>query len=228
MLKSSDERDVWFIRHGETDANAGDEPRIRGMEDVPLSEKGTGQVTALGAEIANQGGVDMVVHSGLSRSRDTAAEVAMASHATLSPLPGLKPWNLGFLTGMPVKEAVPYIVQHVKEMPDTAVMGGESFNEFKRRAFTGLQEALDLSTGQRLAIVSHHWIERLVKAWQAAGAPADLTTDPDVVLDEGNGTGTAELLTVDANAIRQAVRADPAVKRRKLNGSSKVFLEARA
>src|SRR5882672_10824157 len=198
-------------------------PRFHGFS------PGSGESVACEA-MATSAAVSRLRESPLCTTMSTPPWLAISapSAVTLSPLPGLKPWNLGFLTGMPVKEAVPYIVQHVKEMPDTAVMGGESFNEFKRRAFTGLQEALDLSTGQRLAIVSHHWIERLVKAWQAAGAPADLTTDPDVVLDEGNGTGTAELLTVDANAIRQAVRADPAVKRRKLNGSSKVFLEARA
>jgi broad specificity phosphatase PhoE len=226
LVKASDERDVWLIRHGETDANAGDEPRIRGVEDVPLTDKGQGQAVALGAEIANSGGVDMVVHSGLSRARDTANEVAMASHATLSPSLGLQPWNLGFLTGMPVKDAAPFITQHVKETPETAVMGGESFNDFKKRAFTGLQEALDLSTGQRLAVVSHHWIERLVKAWQAAGSGTDLATDPDVMLEDGNGTGTAELVTLDANAIRQGLRGG--VSKRKLNGSSKLYLEVRA
>lgn len=228
VLKASDDRDVWFIRHGETEANAGDTPRIRGTEDVPLSEKGVAQATALGAEITNVGGVDMVVHTVLSRSKDTASEVAIASHAVLAPAPALQPWNLGFLTGMPVADAVPLIIQHVREIPDTKVMGGESFNEFKRRALTGLEEVLNLTTGQRLAIVGHHWIERLVKAWQAAGSGPGLDIDPDVMLEEGNGTGTAELLTIDANALRQALRSDPMVKRRKPSGSSKLFLEARA
>jgi len=93
------------------------------------------------------------------------------------------------------KVAVPKIAEYVKT-PDKPIPKGESFNSFRNRAFTGLRAILLKHPGKKVGIVTHHRLERLFKAWQAKGEPANYDIDTKLFSEKGEDTGHAEKLPI--------------------------------
>jgi broad specificity phosphatase PhoE len=73
---------------------------------------------------------------------------------------------------------------------------GESFNSFCKRTFDGLEKILEEADSKKIAVVSHHRVERLVKAWIAKGCPDDHAIDLSVFLMKGEKPGNYETITV--------------------------------
>lgn len=118
------------------------------------------------------------------------------------PVEQLKPWNVGELTGQESKDAHPILKHHAINNPDVPLPGGESFNTFKQRTFDGLKQILSQSNGQMPAIVTHHRVERLIKAWMKAGQKPDLSVDMDEMLKHGEATGHAEMVHIQPHKLQ--------------------------
>ena len=193
-------RKFYLIRHGATALNSedGGVDRIRGWANIPLSEEGRKEAHRLAKELANSG-LQVLYYSTLDRAAETAEAIAQTTGAHLVPMPDLKPWNLGEFQGKESKVAHPKMCEYAIDKPNVPVPGGgESFNQFKLRAFSGLKRALDQTPEDKLlGIVTHHRVERLYEAWIKGGEKPDLSLDMNAMFKAGDPTGHAEVMEID-------------------------------
>ncbi len=195
-LSAEAPRQFTLIRHGKTALNDGDTSvdRIRGWMDIPLSAEGHAEVRDMAEHLARAGTkIDAIIASDLARTQETANAVS----ERLGGLPteftsSLRPWNVGDFAGQTTKVALPQLEDYIRNRPGEPVPNGESFNSFRNRAFAGLIDALNRHPGQNVAIVTHHRVERLIKAWQKAGQPSDFSIDLDEFIQRGEHTSSAE------------------------------------
>jgi broad specificity phosphatase PhoE len=91
--------EIVLVRHAETVWNA--EGRWQGQTDVPLSEKGLGEVRAVAARFAGER-FDRIVSSDLRRAHDTASGIAgaLADAPPIEREPALREMNLGRWCGL--------------------------------------------------------------------------------------------------------------------------------
>ncbi len=181
-------REIYLIRHGSTELN--EDGRIRGWVNVPLSDKGHKEVKSLAEKLKNTN-IGVIFHSDFDRARDTAEPLAKATGAEMFSTKLLRPWNLGDYTGRSSSQVHPDIVRLAENEPDKPPKGGESFNDFLRRAKKGVRHALANSGDRPLALVTHHRVERALKAGLLSG---DL--DYDVMFQHGEDPAHAEKLTI--------------------------------
>lgn len=195
-------RTIIFIRHGSTDLNNEDTSvdRLRGWKDIPLNEDGKKHAEKTGRELKDNPPA-CIVTSDLKRAAETAAIISKITGAPVDwTTEKFRPWDVGKYAGQLSSKAVPVLGEYVKSKPFYPIPGGESFNTFRKRFFSGLDEALDKYSGL-LAVVSHHRNERLLKAWIAAGYPTNNAIDIKVLNAKGEKPGTAERITFDEEKI---------------------------
>jgi uncharacterized phosphatase len=182
----------WIIRHGMTALNSerGAEDRLRGWKDVPLNKAGRAEAERLAQKFKNSD-IDVIYHSPLSRAADTAKAIQKATGAKLVAMEELKPWNVGDYTGERTVDVLPILARFCCDTPEKSLPNGESFNTFMDRVFRGLRKA---SNGgyKHPALVSHYRVERTLKAYIAAGQPANHRIDKKTFLQKGEPTGHAE------------------------------------
>lgn len=194
---------VTIIRHGSTELNKEDgngPDRIRGWKDLPLSTKGQTECAALAGKLKNSG-ITVIYHSDLIRATQTAEAIAKTTEAKLIAVHDMRPWNVGVFTGQESKTAVPEIKAYAMDKPDEPLEGGESWSQFKTRVFTALRTLLVLSEGQEVGIVTHHRVERLVKAWIANGQLPDGSVNFATMFSIGEKPATAEKIELDIDKL---------------------------
>lgn len=193
-------RQVLLIRHGATEYNqeGGGVDRIRGWHNVPLSALGREQIKALAQKLKGSG-IDYIVSSDLDRARETADEIKRVTGADVILTRKFRPWDLGEYTGQESATAHPIMVKFAHEKPFKPVTGGESFDAFKARVFSGLREFAGQYKNKTMAIVTHHRCERLIHAWIDRGSPANMAIDLNVMFKQGEGTATCDRVRIDLN-----------------------------
>ena len=190
-------REILLIRHGATSLNdeSASVDRIRGWTDVPLSEEGRREAKRLGEKLKADP-PDVIVTSDLKRAAETAIVVSEITGTEVALVTqSFRPWDVGRYAGWLSTKAVPILSEWAAERPDQPVDGGEAFDTFRTRFFSGLFGVLDRFDGL-VAVVTHHRDERLLKAWLAAGAPEDGDIDLRVFNQKGERTGHAETLSI--------------------------------
>lgn len=142
----------YMIRHGETEANAA---RIMaGSMDTPLTEKGRLQAQDVQRVIKNlEIKPKTIVHSHLSRARDTAKIINEALNAPMHENPDLAEWHAGIWEGAPYEECN-RIFSTWENPPE-----GETHVEFCDRIRRGKTHALETHEGPVL-IVCHGGVFR--------------------------------------------------------------------
>lgn len=190
--------EIHIIRHGSTAMNnhgdAGSD-KIRGWADIPLSDDGRAEAEATGLQLKGKG-ITAIVASDLDRAKETAEIIGR--HIGVEPTTSMKlrPWDLGNMTGCISGDCIPTIKDYVNNKPGDPVPGGESFNNFKARAIDGVREAIQTNPNQNIAIVTHHRVERLLNAWDAAGQPDNLDIDNKVLTQKGDPPGSFQKITI--------------------------------
>lgn len=194
---------IFIVRHGATKMNNQtdmSEDRIRAWTNVPLVEEGRAEARRAGLKLKGKG-IQAIVSSDLVRAKETAEIIGKIIGIEPELSEKLRPWKLGDFTGKPTKEALPEIAEYVRNKPDEPVPQGESFNQFKTRAFEGFADALEAHP-EGLLIVTHHRDERLAEAWDGAGQPADHSIDLKVFLQKGEPPGAIGTLKTSLAALR--------------------------
>lgn len=197
MIKTAP-REFFLIRHGSTGMNDHTDQsadRIRAWKDIPLDDNGRKEAYRLAVALMDSG-IDCLYCSDLGRAKDTAKIIADGIGADVEPLKELRPWDLGKFAGRTTTDALPEIAVYASQTPDERVPGGESFNEFRERAFEGLRISLAEDRSDVVGIVTHHRVERLIHAWEAAGFPEDHSLDIGTFLDKGCPPGYVEKMIV--------------------------------
>ena len=186
---------ILLARHGETPWNA--EGRYQGQEDIPLSEVGIAQATALGRRLADVR-IDRAVASPLSRATRTAQlALGEARAPQLQFDDGLKEIGHGDWEGLlasEINDKDPARLRAWREQPETVLMpGGESLQQVLDRSWQGLARASEgLGDGDTLLVVAHDAVNRVIlcrilglplsRLWTFRQAPTtlNLLEGPDV------------------------------------------------
>jgi broad specificity phosphatase PhoE len=200
-----DTRQIQIVRHGATKLNSDDNSvdRIRGWRDIPLSDEGKEQAKRLGYAMLNDR-PDVIVTSDLCRAHETAKMISDIIDVPIEEVSEkFRPWNVGDYAGMLSAKAIPILARYACDTPDKPMPGGESFNDFHKRFFDGLNETLQQQSG-RVAVVTHHRNERLLHAWAKKGFPTDGGIDLKEFNKKGEHTGSVTSLDIPADSLRTA------------------------
>lgn len=134
---------VLLIRHGETSLNDPKNEKLRGYSDIPLSVDGERNVKLASQWLADQKlPITKILSSPLQRAIMTASIIAEPYQAKVTPCNGLLPWNLGKLTGQPIKTAAKQL-DYYQEYPDLKIPEGESYRKFYERWADALDNMLE-------------------------------------------------------------------------------------
>ena len=144
------------VRHGETAWNV--EGRIQGHVDIALNALGQAQARALGERLLHDK-FDAVYASDLQRAYETARFAVRDAGRVVIPEPRLRERHLGVLQGLTGQEALirqPAAWNAFKSRdPALTLEGGESLDEFSRRATGLVEELVQRHAGARLLLVTH-------------------------------------------------------------------------
>jgi broad specificity phosphatase PhoE len=189
---------LYLIRHGATEANLADPPRLQGRCDPPLAPLGVRQAEAARDALAGRP-LRHCYSSPLLRAVRTAAIVA-APHG-LSPLPleALTECDVGRWEGLDwptVRRLDEDGYRRFHANPGAfGYPGGESFRDVYRRVAPALDALLHAHAGESVLVVGHHAVNRTYLAG-LLGLPPDQARK--VTLDNGgisvvvrHGAGTA-------------------------------------
>jgi probable phosphoglycerate mutase len=148
---------LYFVRHGESEANAAH--IFAGQNDSPLTARGREQARVV-AKALQPVRFDRIVTSTLSRTRDTAAEIAAGRGVTVEAFDDLKEIDLGEAAGRPFDE--------VRGLPNydgegfTQWPGGESLDQVVTRAMRVIDGLVAESPGRTILIVGHGGVTRIL------------------------------------------------------------------
>lgn len=163
---STSERQIWLVRHGETEWSR--DGRHTGLTDVPLTDLGRAQATALGARLAGHR-FGLVLTSPLSRALDTARLAGLGDVAVVDP--DLAEWDYGTLEGRRTEEIV-------ADDPGWTIWtgpwpGGETADQVSARADRVVARCQDPAiAGDALAFGHGHMLRVLAARWLGLPAPS--------------------------------------------------------
>jgi broad specificity phosphatase PhoE len=190
----------YFVRHGESEANAA--RRFAGRSDSPLTERGREQAKAV-AEALAKVHFDRIVSSPLSRCRDTALVIARRQQLPVDLERDLVEIDVGEKTGLPFDE-----VRGLPEWSDDGFVAwprGESLDQVLERAHRVITRIAAENAGQRVLIVGHGGVTRILMSHflgllpRLDSSPA-LNTNLSVVVTDGI-THQVERLFTDASVV---------------------------
>jgi len=163
-------RRVYLMRHAEAAYLDVDGRIARDPRAVPLTAHGRREAAAMGALLA-PAHFDRAVCSGLPRTVETAEIVLADKRLPLERVPELEEVRGGPRgPGIAVSARdVAYSIWEA-ERPDGRFLGGESYAELHKRVTGALERIVAQPAWQRLLLVAHGGVNRVILAW-ALGAP---------------------------------------------------------
>ncbi len=164
---------IFLVRHGEVEGNAGPNRTFAGWGDKPLTEKGRAQAQAV-AERLSREKLTAVYSSDLMRARDTAQEIASRQNLTVQTETGLREVNYGEWEGLGDAELLrdwsDLWQRRVADPFHVAPPGGESYADLWRRLQPVWDAIVERHQGQSVAIVGHNGSLRILLC-HLLGAP---------------------------------------------------------
>jgi len=145
------------VRHGESEANA--TQVFAGRTDSPLTAKGREQAKVV-AKALRPVHFDRIVASSLSRTKDTAADIAAGRGIPVETFADLQEIDLGEAAGKPFDEVrgLPgYESEGFHQWP-----GGESLEQVVTRAMRVIDRLVAESPGKTICIVGHGGVTRIL------------------------------------------------------------------
>jgi len=148
---------LYLVRHGESEANAAGV--FAGQTDSPLTPKGREQAKVV-ATALRAIHFDRIVTSALSRTKDTAGEIAAGRGVPVEAFADLNEIDLGDAAGKPFDEVrgLPgYESDGFHQWP-----GGESLDQVVTRAMRVIDRLAAESPGTTICIVGHGGVTRIL------------------------------------------------------------------
>jgi broad specificity phosphatase PhoE len=161
---SGEDRRVFLIRHGETEFN-----RLgifRGRFEVELNERGRRQAHEIG-EALKQEGIEFLLHGPLGRAAETASIISEVLGVSRRVDEAFNNILLGKWQGVPKKEVQRDYPREweiwTTEPEKLLIPGGETVEQVRQRAFTGLMRVLGDTEGS-FGIVTHRSVIKTLAA----------------------------------------------------------------
>jgi broad specificity phosphatase PhoE len=149
---------LYFVRHGESEGNA--KGVFTGRIDSPLTVRGREQARTVAAALRPIH-FDRIISSTLSRTTDTAAEIAKGRGIPVEPIADLNEIDVGSAAGKPFDElrGLPGATDDgFREWP-----GGESLEHAHERTLRIIEQiVIAESPGRTVCIVGHGGVTRIL------------------------------------------------------------------
>lgn len=162
--------ELFLVRHGETRWNAS--RRLQGASDIELNDVGLAQAAEVPLVLEDMGAlpIDEVLSSTLSRAARTADIIADSiGSPVIERVPGLIERSYGEAEGLTLEEAT-------ARWPGGGLFPGqESEEQVVTRTRAALADVIARYSGQRLVVVTHGTVIRLLVAsvWGVPGEDVD-------------------------------------------------------
>ena len=147
---------VYLVRHGQTAWNVGE--IFRGRADIPLDETGKREVHLAGETLRNET-LHAVYSSPLSRSMETAENIAKFHDISVTPLDAIVDISYGEWEGLgnqEVQQKYPELhALWLSEPHKVLFPGGESLDEVRSRTIAALDDLLVKHQEENFALVAH-------------------------------------------------------------------------
>lgn len=159
------------IRHGQTRANA--EGRYLGALDMPLNDEGGRQVSALALALEREAPFARLFSSPLLRARQSAELVSRALALPVQVIPAFRERHVGLFEGLTqaeAREGYPALwARNITRRWGEAPPGGESLDAVIARVSQGLTELTHEHEGERVLLVAHGVVAKVIRALTGAG-----------------------------------------------------------
>lgn len=156
LVNSSQQTELWLVRHGQTDWNI--ERRFQGHTDIPLNTQGIEQARKLAAFL-NGSRIPAVYSSDLTRALKTAEILAEGRNIPVFQDPRLREINMGSWEGRTWPDVNEHLTGEMEQLNADPVFGrapgGESLAEVAERLKAAADEITARHPGQTVLIVSH-------------------------------------------------------------------------
>ncbi|MGV0966064.1 histidine phosphatase family protein [Empedobacter falsenii] len=157
-------KEIWFIRHGESMANAG--YKTTDHATIPLTEKGKEQAIIVSKEITKK--PDLIVLTKFSRTHETAEPTFNKFNGTKIQILDLHEYNYlaeNRCIDLTPKERKPLVDEYFDRCNANFIdgEGAESFVQFHHRIITSLKK-LEQKNEEFIVVFTHGNVMRLI--WQ--------------------------------------------------------------
>lgn len=153
LNKRKPKNTYYAIRHGEAKSNIDGVIDSYGDAANHLTEIGKERALHAG-HFAKEQGVNVIIHSPLLRTRETANIIHEASRAQLIEDARLREFDAGIYSGKKVQELRDW--QHSTRFTfDTKVEGGESYRDIMNRMMSVIEECEKKYEGKKILVVTH-------------------------------------------------------------------------
>lgn len=150
---------LYFVRHGQTEWNEAN--KICGATDSALTPLGHQQAEETGRKLLAMGvHVDQIIHSPLSRARDTAQHIADIIGAPMMPDPRLVEQCFGIFEGE--QRGTPEFMEAKKNLA-YRYETGESMMQVAQRIYNLLDELK--ASPKTYLLVAHNGVSRVVQSY---------------------------------------------------------------
>ena len=194
---------IYLMRHGEVSYRRPDGRTVFSTQ-VTLTEEGAEQALVM-RELLAEVALDLGVHTGLTRTRQTA-ELVLEGRALhleeIAALREIQAGSIGHLSDERIDAEFTYGLERAGE-PGAAFPGGESFAAFQGRivpAFEALLRRPDWSTA---LVVGHGGTNAVILAWATRGGLAGLSAFEQ----DAGCVNIIDADVVDGEIVRRMIRA---------------------
>lgn len=202
-----------FVRHAESIWNA--EGRWQGQSDVPLSERGRGEIALAAARLGAER-FDRVVASDLGRALETARGIAAASGLEVETDAALREMNLGAWCGLLHAEVEARFKEELRALVRGEPMRiggtGETLPEFGARVLSAVARIVaEGGDDDRVLVVTHGGVVRavLLAMLDLAGQHRPLVGSTNTAVTRVAASRDGERTLLVYNDDRHVGRADP-------------------
>jgi broad specificity phosphatase PhoE len=147
---------VYLVRHGQTAWNL--EEVFRGRMDIPLDETGKNEVHLAGEALKDET-IHAIYSSPLSRSMETAENIAKFQNIEVTPLEAIIDISYGDWEGVSldqVRKKYPDLYDlWLKEPHKVSFPNGESLEEVRTRTVGAINKLLEKHKNENIALVAH-------------------------------------------------------------------------
>jgi probable phosphoglycerate mutase len=194
---------VYLMRHGEVSYRRPDGRTVFSTQ-VALTEEGVEQARLM-RELLAQAPLDLGVHTGLTRTRQTAELVLEGRPVPLEEIPALREMQAGSIEQLSderIDAEFTYGFERAAE-PGAAFPGGESFAAFQDRIVPAFEALLLRGEWTTALVVGHGGTNAVILAWVTRGGLAGLSAFEQ----DAGCVNIIDADVVDGEIVRRMLRA---------------------
>jgi broad specificity phosphatase PhoE len=194
---------IYLMRHGEVSYRRTD-GRTEFSTQAVLTDEGVQQARLM-REFLGQVPFDLGVHTGLTRTRQTAERVLEGREVRLEELGELREMQAGSIAHLSderIDAEFTYGMERAAE-PGAAFPGGESFADFQRRVVPAFENLLKRPDWTTALVVGHGGTNAVILAWVTRGGLAGLSAFEQ----DAGCVNIIDADVIDAEILRRMIRA---------------------